>query len=314
LIASPAGNDLLYDDASLEQGRNFNNKLWNAMKLVKMWEGRQENKNESHFAVDWFESRLNEALKELDELFTDFRLSEALKTTYSLVWDDFCSWYLEWVKPAQGEPMDAKVYERTVYFFEQLLQILHPFMPFISEEIYHILKERQPGDDLVISLYAPLAPADKNILQQGEMLKQVITAIRDARVKNNIKPKESIKLHIQTANERAFRDVEGILLKQVNAQSLSFTNITVANAITVVSGKDKFYLQTETALDNTSQKEQLEKDLEYLRGFLVSVDKKLANEKFVQNAKPEVVALEQKKRADAEAKIRTIEESLAQMN
>jgi valyl-tRNA synthetase len=206
------------------------------------------------------------------------------------------------------------VYEKTVYFFEQLLQVLHPFMPFISEEIYHILKERQPGDDLIISQYAAVAPANKNILAKGEMLKQVITTIRDARAKNNIKPKESIKLHIQTANEQAFRDVEGILLKQVNAESLSFTNAAVANAITVVWDKDKFYLETETVLDNSSQKEQLEKDLEYLRGFLVSVDKKLGNEKFVKNAKPEVVALEQKKRADAEAKIRTIEESLAQMN
>jgi len=314
LIASPAGNDLLYDDASLEQGRNFNNKLWNALKLVKMWEGRQENKNEAHFAVEWFESRLNEARKQIDELFTDFRLSEALKTTYSLVWDDFCSWYLEWVKPAQGEQMDAQVYEKTVFFFEQLLQLLHPFMPFISEEIYHILRERQPGDDLVISQYAPIAPADKNILQKGEMLKQVITAIRDARAKNNIKPKESIKLHIQTTNEQAFRDMESILLKQVNAESLSFTNAAVANAIPVVSDKDKFYLETETVLDNSSQKEQLEKDLQYLRGFLVSVNKKLSNEQFIRNAKPEVVNMEQKKKADAEAKIRVIEESLAGFN
>jgi valyl-tRNA synthetase len=264
--------------------------------------------------VQWFESRLNEVRKELDELFVDFRLSEALKTTYSLVWDDFCSWYLEWVKPPQGQQMDAQVYEKTIYFFEQLLQLLHPFMPFISEEIYHLLKERKQGDDLVISQYASIAPADKNMLEKGEMLKQVITAIRDARVKNNIKPKEPVKLHIQTGNEQAFRDVEGILLKQVNAESLSFTNAAVANAVTVVSDKDKFYLETETVLDTSSQKEQLEKDLEYLRGFLISVDKKLGNEKFVKNAKPEVVALEQKKRADAEARIRTIEESLAQMN
>lgn len=331
LIASPAGNDLLFDDSSLEQGRNFNNKLWNAMKLVRMWGERQEaggsrldveklagepgsTQDSSQFAVQWFENRLNEARKELEGLFADFRLSEALKITYSLVWDDFCSWYLEWVKPAQGEAMDAQVYEKTLDFFDQLLQLLHPFMPFITEEIYHLLKERKAGDDLVIKQYASVQSADKSILAQGELLKQVITAIRDARTKNNIKPKEPVDLHIQTSNEISYRDVEGILLKQVNAQSLSFTNDSITGAIPVVADKDKFYLKTEAALDNSSQKEQLEKDLEYLRGFLISVDKKLGNEKFVKNAKPEVVALEQKKREDAEAKIRTIEESLSQMN
>jgi valyl-tRNA synthetase len=334
LIASPAGNDLLFDDSSLEQGRNFNNKLWNAMKLVRMWGERASTtlstggsggsndmgrpstplRTDLPFAVQWFDNRLNEARKELDTLFADFRLSEALKTTYSLVWDDFCSWYLEWVKPAQGEAMDAQVYERTLDFFDQLLQLLHPFMPFITEEIYHLLKERKEGDDLIMKQYTAIKPADQNTLAQGELLKQVITAIRDARAKNNIKPREPVELHIQTSNEKAYRDVEGILLKQVNAQSLSFTNETVAGAIPVVANKDKFYLKTESALDNSSQKEQLEKDLEYLRGFLISVDKKLGNEKFVKNAKPEVVALEQKKRADAEARIRTIEESLSQMN
>jgi valyl-tRNA synthetase len=231
LIASPAGNDLLFDDSSLEQGRNFNNKLWNAMKLVRMWGERTSTLRpplsalspgadrpsttlggNQNFAVQWFESRLSEAMKQLDELFADFRLSEALKITYSLVWDDFCSWYLEWIKPAQGEQMDAQVYEKTIYYFDQLLQLLHPFMPFISEEIYHLLKERQEGDDLVISQYAAIESANKTMLEKGEMLKQVITAIRDARAKNNIKPKEPIKLHIQTSNEQAFHGVEGILL------------------------------------------------------------------------------------------------------
>ncbi len=321
LIASPAGNDLLFDDSSLEQGRNFNNKLWNAMKLVRMWEERLEvgslrleAGHSSHFAMEWFENRLNEAKKELEGLFAEFRLSEALKITYSLVWDDFCSWYLEWVKPAQGEQMNAAVYERTLDFFDQLLQLLHPFMPFITEEIYHLLRERKEGDDLVIKQYAAVTPAHKNILESGELLKQVITAIRDARAKNNIKPKEPVRLHVQTNDLSPYQHSMNILLKQVNASELSPANGAVNGAITVVAGKDKFYLETATALDNSSQKEQLEKDLEYLKGFLVSVDKKLGNEKFIRNAKPEVIALEQKKRADAEDKIRTIEESLSQMN
>ena len=326
MIASPAGNDLLFDDSSLEQGRNFNNKLWNAMKLVRSWEDRldtsvaivsssQRNGNgiSSQFAVEWFENRLNETRGELEQVFKEFRLSEALKTIYSLIWDDFCSWYLEWVKPEQGESMNAHVYAKTVTFFEELLQILHPFMPFITEEIYSLLKERQANDVLCIRQFGSVQHADKKLLDEGELLKQVITAIRDARVKNSLKSKDPIQLHIQTANEASFRDVQGILLKQVNGEGLSFTNEAVPNTILVVSGKDKFYLQTESAIDNTSQKEQLAKDLEYLRGFLISVDKKLRNEKFVQNAKPEVVALEQKKRADAEAKIKAIEESLSGM-
>lgn len=343
MIASPAGNDLLFDDSSLEQGRNFNNKLWNAMKLVRMWgervaktEDPSEKEREGffreldqikgrpaqdetapykqtseYFAVDWFENKLNDTRAELEQMFKEFRLSEALKTTYSLTWDDFCSWYLEWVKPAQGEPMNAVVYEKTVQFFEDLLQLLHPFMPFITEEIYHLLKERKAGDDLCIRQFNPIRDSDEKIMEEGELLKQVITAIRDARAKNNLKSKETIQLHIQTANEASFRDVQDILLKQVNAGGLSFTNEAVPNTIPVVAGKDKFYLQTATAIDNSSQKEQLEKDLQYLRGFLISVDKKLGNAKFIQNAKPEVVALEQKKRADAEAKIKAIEESLA---
>ncbi|HEY0680040.1 MAG TPA: valine--tRNA ligase, partial [Chitinophagaceae bacterium] len=336
LIASPAGNDLLFDDSSLEQGRNFNNKLWNAMKLVRMWGERVlgfgfrvsgsvgggskeisegNGVSRSDFAVEWFENRLHEVRAELEQQYADFRLSEALKTTYSLIWDDFCSWYLEWVKPASAaQPMDAVVYEKTVAYFDQLLQLLHPFMPFITEEIYHLLKERKQGDDVCIRQYGPIQTADKEITARGELLKQVITAIRDTRVKNNIKSREPIRLHVQTNNEKAYRDVESILLKQVNAESLSFTKDAVPGTVNIVIGKEKFYLETETVLDTTSQKEQLEKDLEYLKGFLITVDKKLGNERFVQNAKPEVVALEQKKRADAEAKIRAIEESLASLS
>ncbi|MGB8191895.1 MAG: valine--tRNA ligase [Chitinophagaceae bacterium] len=320
MIASPAGNDLLFDESSLEQGRNFNNKLWNAMKLVRMWEERLapigvENGKlgvaSGNFAVEWFENRLNQVRTELEQLFAEFRLSEALKVTYSLVWDDFCSWYLEWIKPAQNAQMDPAVYEKTLHFFDELLQLLHPFVPFITEEIYHLLKERKDGDDICIRQYTAIAVADKSISAKGELLKQVITAIRDARAKNNIKPKEPVQLHVQTNEPSSYKDVQDILLKQVNATALSFTNDSVANTIPVVAEKDKFYIQTETALDTSSQKEQLEKDLQYLKGFLISVDKKLGNEKFVQNARPEVVAVEQKKRADAEAKIKAIEESLA---
>jgi valyl-tRNA synthetase len=313
MISSPAGNDLLFDEASCEQGRNFSNKIWNALKLVKMWESRVAADNNTavdHFAVQWFESRLNEVQGQVAELFKDFKLSEALKTIYSLIWDDFCSWYLEWVKPGFEQPCDAVIYSKTVYFFEQLMQLLHPFMPFATEEIYQQLRERKAGDDLIIKQYTTPAAADANILVQGALAKEVISSIRDSRNKHQIKPKDEIVLHIDTLQEAAFKQIEGMLAKQVNAKSIHYTREPVGGCITLVVQKDKFYLETETVLDPAAQKEQLEKDLVYLQGFLVSVEKKLSNERFVQNAKPEVVDAERKKKEDAEAKIVAITESL----
>ena len=316
LVSSPAGNDLLWDESSNEQGRNFNNKLWNALKLVKMWENRQNAESgtqnaESNFAVDWFGNRLNEAKTEIDQLFKEFRLSEALKTIYSLIWDDFCSWYLEWVKPGFEQPIDAAVYEKTVSYFEELMQLLHPFMPFITEEIYHALKERKDGDDITIKQYEASQTANTNTLAIAAQLKEIITALRDVRVKNQIKPKEAIRLSIETANNASYKLIASILQKQVNAESIDYVSAAVAGTISTVVQKDKFYIATEQAIDTSSQKEQLLKDLDYLKGFLVSVEKKLGNERFVQNAKPEVVDVERKKKADAEAKIKAIEESLA---
>ena len=313
MIASPAGNDLLFDEAALEQGRNFNNKIWNALKLVKGWESRLEpaaGAVEEHFAVNWLDNRLREARETIDQLFREFRLSEALKTLYSLIWDDFCSWYLEWVKPAFGQPMDQAIYERTVGFFEQLMQLLHPYMPFVTEEIYHLLADRAEGDDLCVRQFTPIARPDAGILTQGALLTTAITTLRDARNKAQLKPKEPVKLYIQPESETSYRPITAILGRQVNAESIQFTAEAVPGSLTVVSGKDKYYLVTEQALDKGSQKEELIRELGYLKGFLETVNKKLSNERFVQNAKPEVVELERKKKEDAEIKIRTIEESL----
>ena len=321
LISAPAGNDLLFDDSSCEQGRNFNNKIWNALKLVKMWALRQShdethsatsNQRSANFAVDWFENRLNEVKKEVEEMYRQFRLSEALKTIYSLIWDDFCSWYLEWVKPGFEQPIEQPVYERTVEFFTELMQLLHPFMPFVTEEIYHQLKER--ADDICIKQFSIAKEGKAATLSQGELLKQTISTIRESRVKNNIKPKDSIKLYIQSADTKAFKPIQSILSKQVNAQSIDFVTESVPDTITVVIGATKFFIETENILDASSQKEQLLKDLEYQKGFLSSVDKKLSNERFVQNAKPEVVELERRKKADAEQKIKALEESLASLS
>lgn len=318
LISSPAGNDLLFDEGALEQGRNFNNKMWNALRLVKMWEARKAISHESladssqltanGFAITWFENRLNEVKAEVASMIGQFRLSEALKTIYSLIWDDFCSWYLEWIKPGFEQPIDAAVYQKTIGFFTELIQLLHPFMPFVTEEIYHLLTDR--NDDLCVKQFEAAGTTEPAVLSNAVLLKDMITGIRDVRNKQQIKPKESIALHIQTDNAAIYKSIENILAKQVNAKSVSYTKDVVPGSITCVIGKDKFYIETEQPLDTGKQKADLEKELAHLKGFLISVEKKLGNEKFVANARPEVLALEQKKKADAEEKIGVIEQSL----
>lgn len=319
MISSPAGNDLLFDENSLEQGKYFNNKLWNALKLVKMWEkGTTTNdgppttlSNNGQFAITWFENRLNEVQIEVDNLMKQFRLSEALKTIYSLVWDDFCSWYLEWIKPGFEEKIAEFVYLKTVSFFDSLLQLLHPFMPFITEEIYHLLKER--NDDLIIKQFSSAGKTDATILQQGNRLKEIITAIRDARNKHNIRQKETIKLHIETNDKSQYQAIENILAKQVNAESIGFSSQPENTFITIVAGKEKIFIEANIEADISAQKEKLLKDLNYLKGFLNSIDKKLSNDRFVQNAKADVIELERKKKSDAEAKILAIEQTLSSL-
>ena len=314
MISSPAGNDLMWDQAGNEQGRFFINKMWNALRLIKMWENKtgsaiSSTQHKNNFAVQWFEHRLKEATEEVNHLFKDFNLSTALKTIYSLTWDDFCSWYLEWVKPGFEESISQEVYEKTVAYFDNLLQLLHPFMPFVTEEIYHQLKERKT--DLMVSQYAEATNLNRTLLSEGSFLKEIITAIRDARNKNQLKQKDAIKLHIETGNKDLYQSIENILANQVNAESIQYTTAQVANTITVVVQKDKIYIESTADIDTTAQKQKLQKDLDHLKGFLQSVNKKLSNEKFVQNAKPEVIAIEKKKKADAEEKIKLIEESLS---
>lgn len=341
MISSPAGNDLLFDEASLEQGRNFNNKLWNALKLVKMWEERMttddttqeiddmwrltdesmmvsgeiedvaevEKSRRHNFAVDWFENRLDQVRAEVEVMYSQFKLSEALKTIYSLIWDDFCSWYLEWVKPGFEQPIEKEVWDKSIWFFEELMQLLHPFMPFITEEIFHLLRKKE--NDLCVKQFHVINETDKEILAEGELLKKVISTLRDARNRNQLKPKEKIKLHIQSENNTVYKNLEDILAKQVNAEIISYTDDTITNAVVVAVEKDKFYFESERLIDKQSLKVELLKDLQHQQNFLQSVMKKLSNERFMANAKAEVIELEKKKQADAQARIKTIEESLA---
>ncbi|MES2777821.1 MAG: valine--tRNA ligase [Bacteroidota bacterium] len=315
MVSSPAGNDLMFDESSLEQGKNFNNKLWNALKLVKMWQGRssvdRQPSTDNNFAIDWFQNRLNAAKAEIGSLMDQFRLSEALKTIYSLIWDDFCSWYLEWVKPGFEQPIDAVVYNKTIDYFTELMQMLHPYMPFVTEEIYHLLVER--NDDLCVKLYTQTATADEQIITSGELLKKVITSLREARIKNNIKPKETVQVFIQTATTDRYNLLKDILMKQLNASSIEVVTEFTQQGISLTVEQDKYLIISSQPIDTTAQKEALMKDLEHQQRFLESVGKKLGNEKFVANARPEVLELERKKQADAEARIKAIEESLVGM-
>lgn len=323
LIASPAGNDLLWDKASNEQGRHFINKIWNALKLVEFWKEKSKqhlNPDEVTLTSDWphqwFESRLREVCTEVDLLMQQFKLSEALKTLYTLIWDDFCSWYLEWIKPGFEKPMDKAHLDKAISFFEILLERLHPFMPFVTEEMYHLLNP-QVNTDLCVRQMDPNFVSrtdDKKILAEADLLKSAITAIRDARVKAKIKNKDAITLYCTTKDQNVWKAVQELLCKQTNAVSFTFTEEVIADTIQLVVGSDRIYLQTDQVVDTSAQRSELETELNYYKGFLEAVDKKLSNERFMQNAKPEVVDLEKKKKADALEKIRMIEESIANLN
>ncbi|MFM1969662.1 MAG: hypothetical protein RL152_1039 [Bacteroidota bacterium] len=322
LIASPAGNDLLWDKASNEQGRNFINKLWNALKLIEIWKEKAKSNlsaEEVSLASDWphqwFDARLRAASAEIDQLMAQYKLSEALKTLYSLIWDDFCSWYLEWVKPGFEKPMDQAHLDKVINNFEMLLERLHPFMPFVTEEIYHLLRGQQNVDLCVRQLDQTLqsTSSDAQTLKEGEVLKSAITAIRDARVKAQIKNKDAVEIYCTAQEQAEWEIIRPLLSKQVNASAFSFTTDTIANAIQLVVGSAKLYIKSEQAIDTSAQRKTIEDELAYYEGFLASVEKKLSNEKFVQNAKAEVVEMEKKKQHDAQQKIAMLKESLANL-
>ncbi len=313
IVSSPAGNDLLFDESSLEQGRNFNNKIWNVVKLLKIWEAQNapdDYKASESFAIKWFENRLQECKEIVAEQMQQFQISEALKTIYSLIWDDFCSWYIEWVKPAQGKVIEKNIVEKSIVFLDELMQMLHPFMPFITEEIYHLLKDRNEQDDLCIKQFIKVANANNLVLQNGLLLKKIISAMRDLRNKQNLKPKENVRIFILSENEQLYFPIMNLLQKQLYALDISFVQVPVKDALVLAIENDRFFIKTENEIQNESQKEGLEKDLAHQKNFLSSVLKKLSNKKFIQNAKAEVIALEQKKRDDTEARILAIEESL----
>jgi len=318
LLCSPAGNDLMFDESYCEQGRNFANKIWNAFKLVKGWEVDEKLENPNAVAIEWFESRFNQALTEIEGNFTQFRLSEALMSTYKLVWDDFCAWYLEMVKPAyqQGvekQAIDGETYSATVRFFENILKILHPFMPFITEELWHdeLFGVRQELDCCIVAQLPKGGQINTRLLDEVEIAKQIITQVRNIRNAKQISPKEKLDLSIKANSQVNYKGYELIITKLANIGALHFVTDKPTQAVGFMASTDEFYVPLEEKIDAVEECARLQKEQDYLIGFLKSVNSKLGNERFMANAKPEIIDVELKKRADAEAKLKIIEENLA---
>lgn len=315
LLCSPAGNDLLFDESYCEQGRNFSNKIWNAFRLVKMWEISETEQPEiNKTAVKWFEEKFNEQLNIINEQFNKYRISEALMTTYKLVWDDFCAWYLELIKPefidGKSLPIDKATYESTLIFFEKLLKVLHPFMPFITEEIWHLLKERNTKESIMVASFPEIKKFDSALISKMESLKELVTVIRNLRQQKNISPKEKLSIfELQKNTSYSAPQLIPFAVKLANLESYDYTAQKIEGAYSFIIGTTEYFVPLQ--LNNQEEKTRLLKELDYNKGFLLSVQKKLANEKFVQNAKPELVELERKKFADAQAKIKSLEEALA---
>lgn len=315
LIASPAGNDILYDEAFLEQGKHFSHKMWNAMRLVKMWESKQEDRAMNDietFSINWMKAKINASKKTIQQYFDQFQLSEALKLIYSLIWDDFCSWYLEWMKPGKDATISKAAYEESIAIFDELLLILHPFMPFVTEEIHqHLLPE---AGDLMGKQLSNAVDVEQSILADGLKLQKLITAIRDAKQQNQLKPKDLIQIYYLSKEGDFYKQVENILKQQVFADVIEETSTAMEQCINIVVNADKLYIQSEVEIDYSIQVEKLTQELAHLERFLVSIEKKLNNKRFVEHAKKEIVDLEKKKQADTLAKIASLKESLEQMS
>lgn len=312
LFSSPAGNDLLFDEKLCEQGRNFSNKVWNAFRLVTGWEVDETLPDTNQIAIDWFDSKFNQALAEVEDHFSKFRISDALMTSYKLVWNDFCSLYLEMVKPEYGKPIDARSYKMSVVFFEKVVKLLHPFMPFITEEIWQSLQERN-GNYLIVEEWPSASPFDADLLDAGEEAFEVVSQIRNLRNAKQISPKTALSLMVKTNDRTRLESFGEVIKKMSNLELIEFVSEKPENAGGFVIKGDEFFIPLEESIDAEQEKLRLQKELEYANGFKNSVAKKLSNERFVNNAPEQVIANERKKLADAEAKIMALEEQLAKI-
>ena len=316
LLTSPAGNDLPFDEVLCEQGRNFSNKIWNALRLVKGWQVDEQAQQSDNNAITirWMKSRLEQVNSKIDDHFDKFRISDALMGLYRLIWDDFCSWYLEMIKPDYGQPIDGTTYKETIELFDKLMRMLHPFMPFLTEEVWHMLKERAKGESIMV---APMPSAEdykEAILQQFEEAREVIMAIRNTRQEKNIPNKEKLELYIKKNNQQQpDTTFDGIIQKLGNLDQLEYTKEKVDNALSFIVKSNEYFIPVGQSLDVEAERAKLEEELKYMQGFLQGVNKKLSNEKFVNNAPEQVVEKERKKKADAEEKIKVIEQQISNL-
>ncbi len=319
LSSSPAGGDLLFDEKLCDQGSKFSNKLWNALRLIEGLEvdASKSNNKVDDFAAVWFENKFNTVLVEIESNFKEYRLSEALTTLYSFIWTDFCSWYLEMIKPPYGEGIAASVKEQAKDFYEKICIVLHPFMPFITEEIWHILAERGEGQDCIVSNYPKAGPSDKDNIATVEQAKDIISNIRDVRAKNGLSKAELLDL-CAIKSERmesllSQSGVEEMIIKVGNLKEIKLTEGEDVSGASFISGTEKFIVLFEKKIDVEAELERVNKELEYQKGFVGSINKKLSNERFVNNAPEAVVNNERKKLADGEARIKILEEELEQL-
>ena len=316
MLSAPAGNDILFDEALCEQGRNFNNKIWNAFRLVKGWQVADVEQTEAaKTAIAWFDAKLRAVNEELQDLFAKYRISEALMAVYKLFWDEFSSWYLEMVKPAyingQQQPIDSKTYEETLRFFDILLKMLHPFMPFITEELWQALYERKAGESIMREslVLSGLAAEDQQLLADFELVKQIVSGVRMVRSQKNIAPKEQLELQVVGANH--YEAFNAAITKMGNVSAINVVSEKDAMASAFMVGTDEFAVPLGNMIDVAAEIEKMKQQLAHLEGFLQGVMKKLGNERFVQNAPEQVVAMERKKQHDAEEKIAALKESIA---
>ena len=309
MLAAPAGNDILFDDALCEQGRNFNNKIWNAFRLVKGWEVADIAQPEyARLATEWFESMLAKTAAEVADLFGKYRLSEALMAVYKLFWDEFSSWYLEMIKPAYGQPIDKATYEKTLGFFDNLLKLLHPFMPFITEELWQHIYDRKEGESLMVQQLNIPTACNEIIVKEFEAVKEVIGGIRTIRLQKNIAQKETLEL--QVVGENPVAAFNPVITKLCNLSSIEAVENKADGSGSFMVGTTEYAIPLGNLINTEEELAKLEADLKYQEGFLQSVLKKLSNEKFVSKAPANVIDMERKKQADAESKIASLKEVL----
>ena len=314
MLSAPAGNDILFDESLCEQGRNFNNKIWNAFRLVKGWETADiEQPKSAEIAVKWFDAKLKEVNEEMQKQFKDYRISEALMTVYKLFWDEFSSWYLEMVKPAYGQPIDQKSYDATLRFFDALLKMLHPFMPFITEELWQHIYDRKDGESIMrekLDIPAPTAEEQK-LAADIEAVKQIIAGVRTVRNQKNIAQKEQLSLQVVGKND--FEAYNDVTLKMANLDKIEVIAEKSADASSFMVGTDEFAVPLGDLIDVAAEIEKAEAQLKHLEGFLMGVRKKLSNENFVAHAPEKVVALERKKESDSVEKIAALKATIEEL-